>query len=83
MSLLREGMLVNGHVYSTGTRQAGSENAPEKGALTSPRTLGITGCLALVITPCAMVDAGSSLASRTPDDRNLRVRRRQHQQEYQ
>ena len=34
MSLLREGMLVNGHVYSTGTGQAGSENAPKMGALT-------------------------------------------------
>jgi hypothetical protein len=65
MSLLHEGMLVNGHVHSTGTRQVGSENAPEKGALTSPRLFSITGCLALVITPCAMVDA----------------RRRQHQQE--
>ena len=29
MSLLREGMLVNGHVYSTGTGQVGSENAPK------------------------------------------------------
>ena len=59
MSLLREGMLVNGQVYSTGTRQAGSENAPEKGALTSPRSLSITGRPALVITLCAIVDAGS------------------------
>jgi UDP-sulfoquinovose synthase len=63
MSLLREGMLVNGHVYSTGTGQVGSENAPKKGTLTSRRSLVITGCLALVITPCAMVDARSSLAS--------------------
>lgn len=38
MSLLREGMLVNGHVYSTGTGQVGSENAPKKGALTSRRS---------------------------------------------
>jgi len=81
MSLLREGMLVNGHVHSTGTRQVRSENAPEKGALTSLRSLGITGCLALVVTPCAMVDAGSSLASRTPDDRTSDLRRRQHKQE--
>src|SRR5258707_3691771 len=63
MSLLREGMLVNGHVYSTGTGQVGSENAPKIGALTSPRSLIVTGCLAVVITPCAMVDARSSLAS--------------------
>src|SRR5258708_12629149 len=63
MSLLREGMPVNGHVYSTGTGQVGSENAPKMGALTSPRSLIVTGCLALVITPCAMVDARSSLAS--------------------
>ena len=27
MSLLREDMLVNGHVYSTGTGKAGSGNA--------------------------------------------------------
>jgi len=59
MSLLREGMLVNGQVYSTGTRQAGNENAAEKGALTSPRSLSMTGCPALVITLCAIVDAGS------------------------
>src|SRR5258706_7629993 len=63
MSLLREGMLVNGHVYSTRTGQVGSENASKMGALTSPRSLIITGCLALVITRCAMVDARSSLAS--------------------
>jgi hypothetical protein len=81
MSLLREGMLVSGHVYSTGTRQAGSENAPEKDALTSLRSLSITGCPALVITLCAMVDAGSSLASQTPDDGTPGLRRRRHQQE--
>src|SRR5258706_15388202 len=63
MSLLREGMLVNGHVYSTRTGQVGSENASKMGALTSPRSLIITGCLAVVITPCAGVDERSSLAS--------------------
>src|SRR6266436_4618684 len=63
MSLLREGMLVNGRIYTTGTGQVGSENAPKMGALTSPRSLIITWCLTVVITPCAMVDARSSLAS--------------------
>jgi hypothetical protein len=42
MSLLREGMLVNGRIYTTGTGQVGSENAPKMGALTSPRSLIIT-----------------------------------------
>jgi hypothetical protein len=42
MSLLRAGMLVNGRVYSTGSRQAGSKNAPKMGALTSLRLLIIT-----------------------------------------
>jgi hypothetical protein len=41
MSLLREAMLVSGHVYSTGTRQAGSENAPKMGARTSRRSLAL------------------------------------------
>ena len=59
MSLLREGMLVSRHVYSTGTGQAGSGNAPEMGALTSRRSLIVTSCLALVTTPYAMVDASS------------------------
>jgi hypothetical protein len=81
MSLLREGMLVNGHVYSTGTGQAGSENVPKKGAPTSRRPLIITSCLALGITPCAMVDARSSLAPQPPDDRTQGLRRSQHQQE--
>ena len=30
MSLLSEDMLVNGHVYSTGTGKAGRGNAPER-----------------------------------------------------
>ena len=59
MSLLREDMLVNGHVYSTGTGLARGGNAPERacpaGQLPAWR-------LAQVITPCAMVDAAQSRA---------------------
>jgi hypothetical protein len=58
MSLRSEDMLVNGLVYSTGTSRAEAGAYPKKGPLTSQNPVGFAGCMALVSTPCAIVDAG-------------------------